>query len=219
MEGFMHEEEINIYDENINPIGQLPKKEVHRLGLWHKSIHCWLFLKENGNEYVICQKRSPKKLLMPNVFDVSVAGHYELNEEVKDGFREVQEEFGITVPSEKWHYLGIKFDVSKTPATTNKEFVEVFFAETDSSIDNFKMAPLEVAAVVKIKVEDGLKLFAGEIDSVKAEGVVFDEEQGKNVKQEFVLKAEDFLPRKDKYYAKIFAIADLYFKGYKYLYI
>ena len=107
----MHEEIIDIYDENMTHIGYAPKKEAHKRGLWHKSIHCWLFNSVDSEKYVVIQKRAASKLLMPNYYDVSVAGHYEKGEKKSDGFREVWEEFGIKVPPNSWNYLGIKFDI------------------------------------------------------------------------------------------------------------
>ncbi len=215
----MHEELIDIYNENMERIGETAKKEAHRLGLWHKSIHCWLLSQAAGKRYVIVQKRASCKLLMPDYFDVSVAGHYEKGEIKQDGFREVKEEFGISVQKDSWHYLGIKFDVGISPNAINKEFCEVFFAEISNSMDEFVICPAEVDAVAWVEVGDGQRLFAGECDTITAKGIKWDSAQGKTVEAEFQLSADQFIPRTDAYYAKVFTIADLYFGGYKYLYI
>lgn len=215
----MHEELIDIYNENMEIIGASQKKEAHRLGLWHKSIHCWLFSQFNGKYYVIMQKRASCKLLMPDYFDVSVAGHYEKGEHDIDGFREVQEEFGISITKDCWNYLGIKYDVGLSPGAINKEFCEVFFAEVDNRMDEFTICPTEVDAVVWIEVNNGQKLFSGECESITAQGIKWDPNKKKPVKASFELTTAAFIPRTDPYYAKIFAIADLYFRGYKYLYI
>ena len=217
----MHEELIDIYDESMKKVGQIMKKEAHRQGLWHKSIHCWLFQKSkvDGKVYVIVQKRASAKLLMPDYFDVSVAGHYELNEDKTDGLREVQEEFGLKVPLDSWHYLGIKYDVGRSPNVINKEFCEVYFAEIENELSEFILCPQEVDSVVKIEISKGQALFSGECESIEAEGFRWDFEKNRLEPRTFTIKAGQFIPRLDSYYAKIFAIADLYFKGYKYLYI
>ena len=99
----------------------------------------------------------------------------------------------------------------------NKEFCEVYFAQIDNDMCEFSMCQAEVDAVVWIEVGDGLRLFSGETETVYAEGITW---EGNNiVKSKFELSADQFIPRTDSYYAKIFAIADLFFKGYKYLYI
>lgn len=33
---------VDIFDEEMNSIGRMTKKEAHRTGAWHKSIHCWI---------------------------------------------------------------------------------------------------------------------------------------------------------------------------------
>jgi len=214
----MHEELINIYNENMEMVGYAPKKEAHRQGLWHKSIHCWLFTVLEGKPCVIMQKRASCKLLMPDYFDVSVAGHYEKDEVKNDGFREVMEEFGISVAAEAWHYLGVKFDVGISENAVNKEFCEVFFAEVDNPMTDFYMDPKEVDAVVWIPVDDGLRLFSGACESLTVSGIGRTAD-GQVAKQTFTVDQNRFIPRTDPYYAKIFAIADLYFRGYEHLYI
>ena len=43
------EEIIDIYDENMTPIGTAPKEQAHREGLWHKSFRfyafCYIFVR------------------------------------------------------------------------------------------------------------------------------------------------------------------------------
>lgn len=215
----MHEELVDVYNEDMIKTGTAMKKEAHRLGLWHKSIHCWLFTQNDGENYVIFQKRAASKLLMPNYYDVSVAGHYEEGEQKEDGFREVEEEFGLKVPISAWHYLGIKYDVGLSPNVINKEFCEVFFADIAEDISSFTMSPREVEAIVKIRVSEGQALFSGEKSSIEAQGITWDERRKHSVPCILRISANEFIPRTDFYYAKIFMIADLYYKKYKYLYI
>ncbi len=215
----MHEELIDIYNENMDLVGQRRKKDAHKYGFWHKSIHCWLFCEEGDKKYVIVQRRASSKLLMPNYYDVSVAGHYELGESGEDGLRELKEEFGISVPKESWRYLGIKFDVGMSANVVNKEFCEVYFAKTNVDLRSFKINPIEVAAVVKVEVKEGLRLFGGEQNEILATGIVWNEETNSTEEATIKLTKAEFIPRIDNYYSKIFAIADLYFKDYPYLYI
>ena len=215
----MHEEFVDIYDDDMKRIGSAVKKDVHKLGLWHKSIHCWLFKRENNHKYVLFQKRAMSKIFMPGYFDVSVAGHYELGEKVSDGFREVNEEFGLDIPNSAWHYLGIKMDVGLSPNTINREFCEVYFAEHNFNLLDIKMSQREVDAVVQIDVEDGKRLFAGEVESIEVKGIKWNNAHNGDVYSSFIVSQPNFIPRTDSYYAKIFTIADLYYNGYKYLYI
>lgn len=215
----MHDKWIDIYNENMEKVGYATKEDVHNQGLWHKSIHCWLFARKDGIPCVIMQKRASCKLLMPDYFDVSVAGHYEKDEAPNDGFREVKEEFGITVPREAWHYLGIKFDVGISPNAVNKEFCEVFFAEIDSPWTDFILDPKEVDAVVYVPVEVGLQLFSGACEQITIPGFYWNSDENHIIEDTFVVDKSCFIPRIDPYYPKMFAIADLYFRGYPHLYI
>ena len=37
------EEYLDYYDENGNYLGKETRVKVHAGGLWHKTIHCWLY--------------------------------------------------------------------------------------------------------------------------------------------------------------------------------
>ena len=43
-------EKLDIYDEYMNYIGEEDRDVVHEKGLWHKTVHCWLY-DESGNIY------------------------------------------------------------------------------------------------------------------------------------------------------------------------
>lgn len=51
-----------------------PRGEIHKLGLYHKAIHCWII---NSKGEMLIQKRSPLKKAYPNLWDISCAGHIE----------------------------------------------------------------------------------------------------------------------------------------------
>ena len=36
-------EKLDIYDEKGNFIGTEERNVVHEKGLWHKTVHCWLY--------------------------------------------------------------------------------------------------------------------------------------------------------------------------------
>ena len=77
----MKEEFIEVYSPEGNKTGQKKSKsEIHRKGLFHSTVHIWIFTEE-GN--ILIQKRSKKKELNPGVWDVSVAGHIKFNENIK----------------------------------------------------------------------------------------------------------------------------------------
>ncbi len=52
------EEILDIFDEDMNPIGQATKKEAHFKGYRHRSAHIWIY---NDKSEVLLQKRSLQK--------------------------------------------------------------------------------------------------------------------------------------------------------------
>ncbi|CAM4408405.1 NUDIX hydrolase [Paenibacillus tarimensis] len=57
----MNKERFDIYDEQLNWIGQASRDEVHRQGYWHKTFHCWLVKHREGKLHVVFQKRQAGK--------------------------------------------------------------------------------------------------------------------------------------------------------------
>ena len=47
----MTEELIDIYDENMHPLGTAPIMQAHQEGLWHKSFHCWIVKRAANHDH------------------------------------------------------------------------------------------------------------------------------------------------------------------------
>ena len=162
------------------------------------------------------QKRAACKKTAPNKLDISAAGHLLAGETKNDGIREVQEELGISPNTTKMIDLGIRISSSGEPGKKcNREYCHVVLLEDNTPLIDHKLQEDEVAALIEVKVSDGLKLLSGEIDEIVCEALVL--ENGNNVLNQMKIKREDFIYRLDPYYLKIFIMADRYFKGEKYL--
>lgn len=57
----METEQLKIFDREKNPIGVASREEVHRLGHWHETFHCWFISSEGGRDFVYLQMRSDSK--------------------------------------------------------------------------------------------------------------------------------------------------------------
>lgn len=213
----MADEEIDIYDEALNPKGTALKSVAHQTGLWHKSIHCWIVKCEEDDGSVLFQKRSAEKDLFPDALDISAAGHYQTGEQVADGVREIMEELGLQVRFEQLVPLGIKFDLGLFNDIINHEFCETFLLREDKPISDYELDLEEVEGLVEINISDGLKLFSGEASQVEARGVEYDRAQAQWRNITKIVTQQSFIPRIDPYYYKIFIMADLLVKGYKHL--
>lgn len=206
---------LDIYDAKMNHIGTAPRDEVHQKGFWHQTFHCWIVQKENDNHYVLFQIRDKKKNTAPNKLDITAAGHLKAGETKEDGIRELNEELGINVSVEDLTYLGIRITASESDKQINKEFAQVYLLRNDCPLNDYIFQDGEVAGLVQVKVEDGLKLCAGEVKSIYCK--VLKNNGGQKVMDYDDITFEQFIPRIDSYYYKVFIMAERMFCGNKYL--
>lgn len=93
----MKEEIFDIVNERDEVVGQLPRREVHRLGLMHRAVHVLVF---NAAGQVFLQKRSMTKDRQPGLWDSSASGHLAAGEDYDAcAVRELHEEIGLQVPT------------------------------------------------------------------------------------------------------------------------
>ena len=131
----MKEEFLEVYSPDGTKTGQKKSKsEIHRKGLFHSTVHIWIFTEE-GN--ILIQKRSKKKELNPGVWDVSVAGHIKFNENIKKAAkRETLEETGININTKDLLKIGIYRSINIHPTAIDKEFFHTYILKIDrNSID------------------------------------------------------------------------------------
>lgn len=206
---------LDIYDAKLHHIGTASREEVHKKGYWHQTFHCWIVQEENNEHYVLFQIRDKSKDIEPNKLDITAAGHLKAGETKEDGLRELREELGINVVVDDLIYLGIRITASENEKQINKEFAQVYILQNNTPIDSYVFEDGEVAGLVQMKVRDGLKLCAGEVESVHCKVVrkINGEMSISNADIEF----KQLIPRIDSYYYKIFIMAERYFTGNRYL--
>jgi len=206
-------EMFDIYDEDLNHIGLKPRAEVHRDGDWHQVFQCWVIGRdENGQTFVVLQKRGPNQDTFPHKLDISAAGHLQAGETVEDGARELEEELGLVVPFKELVPLGRRVSVKKYKELVDCQVAHVFLYECNQTLADYTYQKSEIAGLVKLPIEDGLNLLSGEIDvmTVKAVGLGQDTIE---------ITQDDFIQTIDAYALKVFVLAKRYFLGEKYLFI
>lgn len=206
---------LDIYDAKMNHIGTAEREEVHKLGYWHQTFHCWIVRREKEKNFVLFQIRDKKKSVAPNKLDITAAGHLKAGETKESGFRELEEELGIIVNFEHLHYLGIRITASENSNQINKEFAHVYMLHNDMPINQYILQEEEVAGLVQIDVCDGLRLCAHEVKRVPCT-IYKPVKNGVNIEQSTV-EFGQFIPRIDSYYYKVFIMAERYFEGNGYL--
>ncbi len=90
------DEMFDVVNERDEVVGQKPRSEVHRTGLWHRAVHVFVWNKKGE---LLLQKRSAFKDVAPNTWDSSAAGHLAVGEGYDAAAaREIVEELGVSVP-------------------------------------------------------------------------------------------------------------------------
>lgn len=83
---------LRIYDENGKHIGSEERGLVHKLGLWHKTVHCWFLL---NDETILFSLRGASLKDNPSKLYTTVSGHIDADDTPEETvIREVREEIG-----------------------------------------------------------------------------------------------------------------------------
>ncbi len=206
-------EAFDIYDESLRHIGVKPRQAVHRDGDWHQVFHCWVIGREaDGGEYVILQIRKDDKDMYPGKIDISAAGHLEAGESVADGRREIEEELGLRVNFESLVPLGRRLGIARYRDLIDCQICHVFLYECDLDLPDYHYGKAEISGLLKLPLDAGVRLLAGELDYVTVEAVGLG---AKHIR----ISADDFIPSVDRYVLKALILARRYFAGEKHLYI
>ena len=135
----------------------LSRKEVHRLGKYHRAIHLYLF---NSKNEILLQKRASTVDQDPGVFTISVLGHVDAGEfssaTVK---REVEEELGIDASQLKFDFLFSFFQEAFVSETyIERQFSDVYVTYADLDITLIKFDHSEVSEVKFVPFEIFLEM-------------------------------------------------------------
>jgi len=153
----MPDELIDIYDENNNLTGIIKSRnEAHREGLWHRQINICIY---NSKGEILLQLRSKDKMIYPDMWDISVAGHIGTGEEpIHAALRETGEETGLNAKEEDLHFYKIRAD--QKGDVNMKEFLYIYLLKYDGDIANLKIQKEELQSIEFIpiaKIEEELK--------------------------------------------------------------
>lgn len=155
----MADELIDICDENNNLAGiQKMKSEAHRDGLWHRAAHIWIY---NSKGEILLQLRAKKKLLYPDMWDISAAGHVSTGDEpINSGLREIEEEIGLKVKKDDLQFFKIRKNKAIFRDIKNNEVYYIYFLKFDGDIKQLKLQDEEVQKIRFLplsKIEEELK--------------------------------------------------------------
>jgi isopentenyldiphosphate isomerase len=86
-------EYFEVFADNGACLGLVPRAEVHRRGLWHRSAHCFVW---NSRGEMLLQRRAPDKDLYAGSWDYAAGEHLKHGESYLRGMqRGLLEELGL----------------------------------------------------------------------------------------------------------------------------
>jgi isopentenyldiphosphate isomerase len=147
------DEYIELLDKDHKPNGQrILKSEAHKSGLFHASVHIWLYTKDKK---VLIQKRHSSKNTFPNLWDVSVAGHIAFKElPIIGALREIEEEIGLSIAENQLINIGTSTHKHiHSESLTDHELHHLYICPFDSTIEELRIQEDEVAAVKLIPID------------------------------------------------------------------
>ena len=180
-------EYLDIYDEYMNKIGQETRDTVHQNGLWHKTVHCWMY-DDNGNIYFQIRADSGKLY-------TTASGHVLAGETVRDAFqREIREEIGIDTDVSNAIALEVVFWRQDKPQKNwhDRAFAHIYADKLPTEFTDFHFQPDEVAGLVRINAKDCLALLMDKKTSVRATKIT------DNTSTDIDITKNDFLVASDE---------------------
>lgn len=185
-------EYLDYYDENGNYLGYATRDEVHQKGLWHNTVHNWLYTKNGKVAFQIRHSRG-------KLYTTS-SGHVDKGESIEEAFkRETKEEIGLNIDASNAKLIGINTWIMDKEKDGNlikdRAKAHVFIAEFDENRWNeFSFDENEVDGIALVDAKDTLKLFKDELNEIDA---TFITTEGKNnIKTKKKIKKDAFLIQK-----------------------
>ena len=203
------DERVDVLDASGKKTGEIAwKSDVHRLGLWHRCFHCWIFSPgtPSGGPYLFVQRRASGKDTWPNRLDVTAAGHIGAGEEtLEGGLREIEEELGLKVAPDELVQLGTLRSELEIPAGLDCEFQEVFLLVRSLSPKDLRLQEEEVAAVARLRL--------GDVEALYRRDEVLAEEWARGEASTVSVSLADFVPVEDAYLLRVARAARAYLGG------
>lgn len=138
------EEHLDVLDKKGAPTEKsLSYKDVHKMGLAHRSVHVWFL---NSKRQLLLQKRSKNKIAYPGLWDISGAGHVSSGEtSLEAAKKETREELGLDLPDSVFTLLfSIKQpEIIHSETFIDNEFNDVYLVHSD--VDS---------AILKLQIEE-----------------------------------------------------------------
>ena len=120
------EEQIDVLDSTGQKTGEIcPRSEVHKRGLWHRTVHIWLIDKAGK---ILFQLRAHDKENNPGLYDTSCAGHISAGDSsIESAIREIREELGLEKKPEDLTFI---FEAVHTSVLNGGSYIDNEYFDT-----------------------------------------------------------------------------------------
>lgn len=197
-------EVFDTYDADMHWTGTATRHEVHRLGLWHQTFHCWILHENAAGDFLVLQRRHRTKDTHPNLLDISAAGHLEAGETMADGVRELEEELGLAVVYGDLQQVGVYRYVDESGHVRDHEFCHLHvLIRPNAHLADYRPALGEVSGLYAVRLEDMQKLCLGPTQRIAAVGFDVDD-TGQKTPMELQMARGDMVAFGTAYYEMLF---------------
>lgn len=181
---------LTVYNEQLEVVGKLSRDEIHKKGLKHKVVHCWIIERREIDIYLYFQQRSFNKSDFPGMYDIACAGHIDAGEEAEIAMiRELDEEIGLNINKNDLKYIGRKFEAFQKGEFFDNEICEMYLLEVKNNT-KFILGD-EVEDMVRVSVIEYEKWINKELKELEVSSI----EGNKKV----VLKDDNICPHIREY--------------------
>lgn len=151
------EEILDIFNDDLEIIGQDTRENAHKKGLLHQVVHCWVIEESQDGRFVYMQQRAEFKDF-PLLFDITVGGHIDAGEVVEDAMlREIREEIGLDLKIDDLKYEGYEVKDISEGDFLDREICRIFTYVSPKQVE-FNPGP-EVKKMIKIREKEFIDVF------------------------------------------------------------
>ena len=145
-------EYFDVINEKGEYTGKVESRDVcHKEGLWHKAVAVFIV---NSKGQVLLQKRSAKKKMWPNMWDITAGGHVDSGE------------FGIDIDKKDITFIGSSISSNIKGDIKNNHFNEYYIVNKDLDESKLLLNEDEVSSVKWIEKDDIIKRVLNHYDGI-----------------------------------------------------
>lgn len=158
-------EYFDVLNEKGEYTGKVESRDVcHKEGLWHKAVAVFIV---NSKGQVLLQKRSAKKKMWPNMWDITAGGHVDSGEfGFESIIREIKEELGIDIDKKDITFIGSSISSNIKGDIKNNHFNEYYIVNKDLDESKLLLNEDEVSSVKWIEKDDIIKRVLNHYDGI-----------------------------------------------------